>query len=985
MNVLFEANRACTECILRTDCLGPVPAEGPMSATLAFIGEAPGYKEDKDGFPFRGPAGRYFDSLLRSIGVKREEVWVTNTTKCRPLKNRTPTRDEVEYCASRWLDMELAMVKPRIIVPMGDAAITHFLGEGTVYGRHGVPIAMEAGSWGTSGITSIYQRKGKDGNVGSGKLESFLLGMEPSSSKDDSGKPTGLPGNSPMDLSQQETGSSTDATTPDALDRITSTLEIDRTTLETQLQQELIEKAGKLIAPQIIPIVQRILTTDPTGTGSVESAHGIETDSAGHQVVVLPIYHPASGLHRVELMTTIQEDFLTLKEVIEGSWEPMVDQYPDPQYRDCSLDLPGEDDGRLVAVDTEWVEGKLWSVQCTDKPGEGSFYKEAPKLSNVVVHNYLADAQYIDLPEHTRDTMLMAYLLGLPQGLKGLAKRLCGMDMDSYEDMVGRYGKEKALEYLQVGTKVDWPDPPVLEDFTWDKKTNTLGMKQKTPQHISKKIARILADVRAGKVTKAGPVDPYSRWHSIDSRERAEVEAVLGRMPDGNLEDVPGGEAVVYSCRDADATLRVDGVLWPQIVEKGLQTVFEMDMDTYPVAMEMMKNGIKVDSRKLRELADTFSGLMVEKSGEIFKEAAKAGSYPNFNPNSNSELVKLFFDHLGFKPTKLTRTGLPSVAGEELAKIDHPLVKLVEEYRHVQHLKDSFCDTLPGKADTGGRVHPTIRTTRTATGRWSMADPNCQQIPVRTELGREIRKAFIAEEGNVLVAIDYSQIELRVAAHLSQCQSMMQAFKDGRDIHTETARRLFGLVDVEPSQRYAAKTLNFGVIYGITAEGFQSQMQVEGLDWSVKDCELFIKESNQLRPELWVWQEETKAFARRNGYVMDMFGRRRLLPEILCPVRWIQSSGEREAINMPVQSGAQGLIKLAMGKLWQLTDTSVIKWLLQIHDELLWEMDQGLVEWFNGWAIPVMEGVVQLSVPVTAEVKTGFNWGEMKSGIQQGG
>ena len=684
-------------------------------------------------------------------------------------------------------------------------------------------------------------------------------------------------------------------------------------------------------------------------------------------------------------MIAIQEDFLVLKGVLEGSWEPMVDEYPTPRYWECSLDMPGEYDGRLVAVDTEWVEGKLWSVQCTDTPGEGAFYKEVPKLSNVVVHNYLADAQYIDLPERTRDTMLMAYLLGLPQGLKELAKRLCGMEMDSYGDMVGRYGKEKALEYLQVGTKVEWPDPPVLEDFTWDKKTSTLGMKQKTPQHISKKIKRILADVRAGKATKAGPVDPYNRWNSIDQRERAEVEAVLGYMPDGNLGDAPRERAVHYSCRDADATLRVDGVLWPQIVEKGLQTVCQMDMGTYPVALEMMKNGIKIDSQKLRELADTFSGMMVEKSGEIFNEAAKAGAYQRFNPNSNSELVKLFFGHLGFKPTKLTKTGLPSVAGEELAKIDHPLVKMVEEYRHVQHLKDSFCDTLPGKADGEGRVHPTIRTTRTATGRWSMADPNCQQIPVRTELGREIRKAFIAEEGNVLVAIDYSQIELRVAAHLSQCQSMMQAFQEGRDIHTETARRLFGLVDVEPAQRYAAKTLNFGVIYGITAEGFQAQMQVEGLDWTVKDCELFIKESNQLRPELWVWQEETKAFARRNGYVMDMFGRRRLIPEILCPVKWIQSSGEREAINMPVQSGAQGIIKLAMGKLWQesLTSTSAIRWLLQIHDELLWEVNQELVEWFNSWAIPVMEGVVQLSVPVIAEVKTGLNWGDMKSGIQQ--
>jgi len=906
-----------------------------MDAEIAFIGEAPGQREDKQGLPFRGPAGQYFDSLLRSIGVKREKVWVSNTTKCRPLKNRTPTAEEVELCASRWLDVELQMVRPRIIVPMGDAAITHFLGEGTVYERHGVPTSRSRNGrgWQGPGIHSVSDEEGEQS--GNGGVES----------------------------------------TPD-------------------------DHNG-----------ERFLFSD----GQTSSDRGAP--------IILPIYHPAAGLHRPELMIAIQEDFLVLKGVIEGSWEPVVDQYPEPVYMDCSeLALPGEDDGRLLALDSEWVNGKLWSVQVSDAPGQGFFHKTAPAwLSNVVVHNYLADAQFVDLPRNTRDTMLMAYLLGLPQGLKELAKRLCGMDMDSYEDMVGRYGKEKAMAYLEraaqgyilgedgnpergwvvevhtetgevrkrVAYGEDWPDPPVLEDFTWDKKTNTLGVKQKTPQHISKKIKRILSDVKAGKVNKNGPVDPYTRWHGIDSREREMVKERLGPMPDGNLGDAPLEDAVRYSCRDADATLRVDGVLWPLILEKGLSTVFQMDMGTYPVALEMMKNGIKIDPEKLRGLADRFAGMMQSQAEAIFIEAHNSlmgkpdyheYGFWRFNPNSDNELRRLFFGRLGFKPTKLTKTGLPSVAGEELAKIDHPLVKMVEEYRHVQHLKDSFCDTLPGKADSGGRVHPTIRTTRTATGRWSMADPNCQQIPVRTDLGREIRKAFIAEEGNLLIAIDYSQIELRVASHLSQCQSMMQAFKEGRDIHSETAMRLFGVEEPTSQQRYAAKTLNFGVIYGITADGFQAQMEVEGQRWTVEDCSQFIKESQALRPELWVWQEETKAFARRNGYVMDMFGRRRLLPEILCPVKWIQSSGDREAINMPVQAGAQGIIKLAMRKLDE-EQSSLLPpctWLLQIHDELLWEVNQGDVPSFVDWAIPIMENVVQLSVPVIAEAKVGLNWGEME-------
>ena len=878
-NILFDANRACRECKLRNDCKGPVPGEGPMGAKLALVGEAPGYNEDKLGLPFRGAAGEYLVSLLRSIGLKREDIWITNTTKCRPLNNRTPTAEEVEFCASRWLDIELQILKPEVIVPMGDAAISHFLGEGTVYERHGVPAVMD-----TPGL-------------------------------------------------------------------------------------------------------------------------------------ILPIYHPAAGLHRVELMTTIQEDFMALKEVLDGTWKPMVDQHPVTDYQEIVTDgfFEGQ---RPMALDTETIDGKIWSVQVSSSPGIATFARAGDGFDidakEVVVHNYLYDAQFVDLPPMTRDTMEMAYLLGLPQGLKELAKRFCGMEMDSYTELVRPYGKEKAMAWLERAALgngpqispltpadaevswVDWPDPPVLEDFTWNKKTNTLGIKQKTPQHISKKIKRILADVRGGKENKDGPVDPFARWHKIDERERHDVEAVLGPMPEGNLEDAPREDAVHYSGRDADATLRLDGELWPIILSKGMQGVFQMDMGTYPVALEMMKNGIKIDPQKLQRLSAEYGAQMQIQAEEIF-ETACLPAHPTqpsplwrFNPNSDNELRVLFFERLGFKPTKFTKTGLPSVAGPELAKIDHPLVKMVENYRHLQHLKDSFCDTLPEKADGNNRIHPTIKTTRTATGRWSMADPNCQQIPTRTDLGRAIRTAFVPEEGNVFVAIDYSQIELRMAAHLSQCQSMMQAFRDGRDIHTETAARLFGVMEPTEKQRYAAKTLNFGVIYGITADGFQAQMEVEGLGWSVKECEAFIKESNSLRPELWVWQEETKAFARRNGYVVDMFGRRRLIPEILCPVKWIQSSGEREAINMPVQSGAQGILKRAMKALWEQhlvrlgygwespgLMTRFLWWLLQIHDELLWEIPIDRVADFIHWAIPIMQDVVQLSVPVIAEAKTGPNWGEM--------
>jgi uracil-DNA glycosylase family 4 len=918
-NVLFDSNRACTACPLRDDCQGPVPAEGPMDAEVMFIGEAPGYNEDKKGFPFRGAAGQYFDSLLRMIGVDREEVFVSNTTKCRPKGNRTPTPEEVQICASRWLDVELMLVQPKVIVPMGDPAIKYFLGEGTVGERHGVPVS----------------------NIGEGHLR------EPINN-------------------------------------------------------------GELHAPD-----------QSTGERGLESPHGLPARGASigkggatNGTIVFPTYHPAAGLHNPKLMIDIQEDFLGLREVLDGTWKAVEDKYPEPIY--CSdYATPAETvkteiNGGFWSVDTEIVDEKLWSVQVADKPGFGLFIPGGMwdgKLGTATVHNYLFDAQYIDFPDDTRDTMLMAYLLGLPQGLKELAKRLCGMEMDSYLDITRKYGKEKAIRYLEQAVLLHpdsplteaqrkkaekngkmpdldmWPDPPLIEDIVWNKSTNTLGVSNKKPQHITKKIKRILADVHGGKRSKDGnEVDPYTRWNNIDGREREAIQRACGSMPQGDLRDAPREDAVYYSCRDADAGLRVHNKLWPLILERGLLPVYMMDQATLPVALEMMKTGIKIDVEGLRGLSEEFVGLMKEKAEEIFTIVPDAG---RFNPNSDTDLRILFFTLLGLTPTKLTKTGLPSVAGEELAKIDHPVVKPIEEYRHLAHLKDSFCDTLPGKADGESRVHPTIRTTRTATGRWAMADPNCQQIPVRTELGRRVREQFIASPGNTLLAIDYSQIELRVAAHLSQCKSMMEAFLAGRDIHTETACRLFGVEEPTSSQRYAAKTLNFGVIYGISAQGFQAQMEVEGLDWTVNECGLFIQESNELRPELWAWQEETKAFAIRNGYVSDMFGRRRLLPEILCPVKWIKSSGEREAINMPVQGGAQGIIKLAMGKLWR-DDLMIrtltggyLKWLLQIHDELLWEMPNELVPTFLSRATQIMESIVHLSVPLKVESKSGSNWGQM--------
>ena len=639
-----------------------------------------------------------------------------------------------------------------------------------------------------------------------------------------------------------------------------------------------------------------------------------------------------------------------------------------------------EEFDRKAAIDTEIVDDKLWSYQVSFEPGSAQFIDASIARyipgKQAIVHNYLFDAQWLNLPEYCDDTMLMAYLLGLPQGLKELSWRLCGMEMASYTETISGHRKTKAMNWLNQAALLDWPDPPELEVVTWDRKENKLKTQLKKPQHINRKLKRIIADVVSGKELKNGPVDPWARWHQIDARERAEVESIMGPMPDASLADIPREQAIYYSARDADATMRVYRVLQELLKERDLLYVYCMDQQTLPIALEMQNNGMAVDKNYLINLGRHYLEQMEAKAEEIFE--ALHGR--RFNPNSDHDLRKVFYEELKNKPTKFTPTGLPSVRGEELSKIKHPAAKMVEEYRHLAHLKDSFCDALPSKIDTDGRIHTTINTTRTETGRWSMKNPNLQQIPSRSEQGRAIRKAFIASDTTSLIAIDYSQIEMRVAAHLAQCQSMIGMFQEGRDIHTETASQIFGIPieEVTSQQRYPTKTMGFGVIYGLTPHGLQNQMQLEGLtDWTETRCEEFITWYYELRPELRAWQEHTKAQAMRDGYVRDMFGRLRYIPELLCPIERYRSAGERQAVNMPVQSSAQGILKLAMGLLHRSPEVPFM-WLLQVHDELMFETLDRDTARFVKWAKGVMESAVKISVPVLAEAKVGKNWGEMK-------
>jgi len=868
----FPANLIveCSECGLRSGCTRPVPGENIQPCEVMLVGQNPGQAEDREGRPFIGPAGQYLDSLLFQVGIPRESVAICNVLKCLTPNNRQPRVDEIRAC-SRWLDMEMEVVQPQIVVAMGVPAMRYF------------------------GITE-----------------------------------------------------------------------------------------------------------------SVEHAHGKPVEIDGR--VVLPAYHPAAALRDTAKLRQCQEDFQALRGLVRGKdWRDyhVVDEYPNPVYRVADTDDLFQEmrneiaEAGEFAVDTEQCRGELWSVQISAKPGTAWFipiksgYRGRVDLTDLpgtaVLHNYLYDIQYVNVREDDFvDTMTMAYLTGQPQGLKELANRLCGIPMQTYAEMV-RLGQHKlSLEYLLKASSMDWPDPPPIKETKWDNKKGCLITRNKKPWNISRKIAKMLDDYGGDDTT-----DLWSRWRNIPEEERAVVENVLRAMPESSLADIPLEQAVQYGCRDADATLRVYHKLKKQVEELDLDFVLKMDLDILPIVNSMMANGMAVDLDHYRRLSEDYDVRMRVKAAEL---AGMVG-HP-FNPNSSQQVADVVYNELKFAPSRRTATGLVSTDDQELKKTGHPVAKGIIQYRGIQKLKSTYADALIewARSDEQGvpRVHTTLKTTRTETGRLSSADPNLQNIPTRTKLSKEIKNGFVAPDGFLLLEGDLGQIEMRVQADRAKCKGLVDIFLNGQDPHTLTASRIFGVPYEEAQKekyRYPTKRANFGIIYMIGAYGLSNQIHeyiadlemegepVEVEPWSVDTCEKFITDWYRLYPEVRDYQQEMAAMARRYGYVRDMFGRIRYIPEVSCPIRNIQESGLKMAANMPIQAGAQGIIKLAMGEIWRgLPRWDDVKALMQIHDSLLFEIpdEPDFVRRFVSWVKSVMCGVVKLSVPIEVDFKAGKRWGELE-------
>jgi DNA polymerase I len=484
-------------------------------------------------------------------------------------------------------------------------------------------------------------------------------------------------------------------------------------------------------------------------------------------------------------------------------------------------------------------------------------------------------------------------------------------------------------------------------------------------------------------------LNPGTRQHNLDALtfselnfEKISKDDLLGTGKDKKaFADVETEKLAIYSCEDADFTERLVQKLGKQLKEKESDKLFrELEMPLVPVLATMEDNGVKLDEKLLSALSKKLTKKISALEKKIWELAGG-----EFNVSSTQQLKEVLFDKLNISTEGIakTKTGF-STAFDELEKIknDHEIIPLIQEYRELSKLESTYVSALPLLVNkTTGRVHASFNQTVAATGRLSSSDPNLQNIPIRTELGQEIRKAFVAEAGWKIVSLDYSQIELRLAAHLSGDEKMIQTFEQGIDIHTATAAAINDVKvgDVTKQMRREAKATNFGILYGQGAYGLSQTAEIP-----YARAKEFIENYFSIYGKIKKYTEDMVAFAREHGYVETMFGRRRYLPEINSQIPMVRAGAERMAVNTPLQGTNADMTKKSMILAQKLIDekySDSVRMIIQVHDELVFEMREDKMKEAAGRIQDIMRNVLQLKVPVVVDIEIGDNWGELEKMI----
>ncbi|MEN8779397.1 MAG: DNA polymerase I [Glaciecola sp.] len=433
-------------------------------------------------------------------------------------------------------------------------------------------------------------------------------------------------------------------------------------------------------------------------------------------------------------------------------------------------------------------------------------------------------------------------------------------------------------------------------------------------------------------------------------------------------------EAAPFAAENADIILRLHQLLWPQLVNAPelANVVSELEVPLSQVLSRMEQTGVLIDSQKLAQQSQSLAERILHLEETVHEMAGET-----FNLGSTKQLQHILFEKMNLPVIKKTPKGAPSTGEEVLQELalNYPLPKAIMEYRGLTKLKNTYTDKLPKLIDhRTGRVHTSYQQAIAATGRLSSTDPNLQNIPIRTEEGRKVREAFIARPGYKIVAADYSQIELRIMAHLSSDSGLLHAFANGLDVHKATASEVFGvaLEHVTSEQRRSSKAINFGLIYGMSAFGLAKQLNIPR-----GDAQHYMDTYFERYPGVLQYMQDTREEAKAQGYVKTVFGRRLYLPEITSSNGARRAGAERAAINAPMQGTAADIIKLSMLAVdnWiQTQDQSDICMIMQVHDELIFEIKEQKVDAYSTKIIELMENAVSLAVPLTVEFDVGENW-----------
>lgn len=759
----------------------------------------------------------------------------------------------------------------------------------------------------------------------------------------------------------------------------------DLTPTERQVEDHaaLLSVELKRVKPRVIGTVGRVATRLFIKDAVMESCHGIPHQVGEH--VIVPIVHPAAGMRPgAELMAVWSfQDFKVLADVVKGKLKPRTSVASLPKSHWITGKGQSSRHFSNLAVDTE---GDLRDPFCVSLAwtGQRGFVVRPEHVSNVkptgelILHYALHDLPVLrrmglDL-SHVRisDTMVKAYVLGEPQSLKDLTRRHLGYEMPEYSDVVRPYYQKHLREWVEKALKLEWE--PLPASLKLDKRGR---YKVYQPQPLDRRLKRLASDMESKP-----KLDLAKRVKALDTARIEKRVGPLLRFSQA-LRLVPEDKAADYAGRDAANTKAIDAILDEKLRAQDLVSVADMDMAILPMLDRMQSNGIRCDIKHLRRIQKDAEATMVT----IEHEVSKRWFGRRVNLKSHDQVAELLYKRLHLRAIRYTKKGRGSTDKKtlEMLKDQHEAVTKVRQYR-IAEKNHSFAVMLPKFADSDGDVRGTIKYTRVVSGRTSMEKPNMQQIPTRTEEGREIRNGFVPRPGLIFGSWDYDQIEMKVMAHLSKDPRLLKYLNAGKDIHIKTAALIFGVKDADVSkvQRTVTKNINYGLLFMIQERGLHDQLRLVGIhEYSVADCANLISEWFRIYARVQDFREECIARARRRGYAASMWGRRRYLPALYWPIDHLRYEAERQAVSHEISSSAQDVIKRAMARLWPFLQKLWAKGrtfepLLQLHDELLFELEPRCKKYAKTVSDIMCEDRSSFSVPITSSNAFGERWGECK-------